>query len=167
MILNTNYAEIAAQTRINKASTVSVERNDYIVQPIPAQKDTVTISDAALAKMNGYNIDNTAPTYIKPKTAQALLAENSDSSKDKAIEKSASDIRFDEMMQNLLDKRLGIDREKLKEIDAMMEEIANNENLSEEQKQKALEELEKMKEKIIEESIKIKETAAQTFNQEA
>ncbi len=52
------------------------------------------------------------------------------------------------MMQNILDKQLGVDREKLKEIDAMMEE------------------LEKMKEKIIEESLEIKKQAKETFTQD-
>ena len=37
-------------------------------------------------------------------------------------------------MQNILDKRLGIDRERLEELEALMEEIANNENMSPEEK---------------------------------
>jgi hypothetical protein len=45
----------------------------------------------------------------------------------------------------------------------MMAEIAKNENLSPEEKEKAIEEIGKMREKIIEESIDIKKIAKETF----
>ena len=65
------------------------------------------------------------------------------------------------MMQNILDQRLGVDREKLKELEAMMEEIASNESMSAEEKAEALELLADMREKIIKESIELKEVAQQ------
>ena len=73
------------------------------------------------------------------------------------------DSRFGDMMQAILDKRLGVDRKKLAELEAMMAEIAKNENLSPEEKEKAIEEIGKMREKIIEESIDIKKIAKETF----
>ncbi|OUR82612.1 hypothetical protein A9Q75_05540 [Colwellia psychrerythraea] len=65
-------------------------------------------------------------------------------------------------MQNILDKRLGIDRERLEELEALMEEIANNENMSPEEKQLALENLAEMREQIIEEGREIQEVVKQT-----
>jgi uncharacterized protein YfkK (UPF0435 family) len=67
------------------------------------------------------------------------------------------------MMQAILDKRLGVDRKKLEELDAMMEEIAKNENLSPEEKATAMEEIAKMREEIIEESIEVKKIAKEDF----
>lgn len=54
--------------------------------------------------------------------------------------------------QLILDGRLGVDREKLKEIDAKMEEIANDPNLTNEQKQEMLMALQEQKEKIIQQA---------------
>lgn len=56
--------------------------------------------------------------------------------------------------QLILDGRLGVDREKLKEIDAKMEEIANDPNLTNEQKNEMLIALQEQKEKIIREAQK-------------
>ena len=80
------------------------------------------------------------------------------------MENKVTDNRFNDMMLKILDKRLGIDREKLAELEAMIKNVAENEKMSPEEKQKAIEELEKMREEIIEKSIKIKETATETFS---
>ena len=183
-MLNANYSEIIAQAKLNgasyvnfnKSNNVSGNTSNYTVKAITAEKDTFTLSDAALAKMNGSTIKEIAPTYIRPETAKDLLAKGKGANKiytnieskieNKQSQKSASDIRFDDMMQSILDKRLGVDREKLEEIEAMMKAIAENEKLSPEAKQKALEELEKMREKVIEESLEIKKQAEQIFSQE-
>ncbi len=125
----------------------------------------MTLSDKALAMMNGSEIKETAPTYVRPETARALLAESeaikaaNDTS---AKEDKVIDNKFGEIMQGILDQRLGVDREKLEEIEAMMEEIAENENMSPEEKEQALEMLVEMREQIIEESSKIREVAEQT-----
>ncbi len=70
-----------------------------------------------------------------------------------SVLKEAITNRFSEMMQNILNQRLGIDNEKLQEIEAEMEEVANNESMSPEEKQKALEELVQQRDTFIEESI--------------
>lgn len=166
-MINSNYSEIIAQAKLNRATHVNFDKRDQPVQAITAEKDTYTLSDAALAKMSGQPIEEKAPTYVKPETAKELLAQEAAKNPDNnGLKKSASDTRFDEMMQKILDQRLGIDRKKLEEIEAMMEEIAKNENLSPEQKQKAIEELEKLKEKVIEESMDVKKQAKQTFTKE-
>ncbi|HCE50878.1 MAG TPA: hypothetical protein DER18_05495, partial [Shewanella baltica] len=51
-----------------------------------------------------------------------------------------------------LDKRTGIDREKLKQLEAEMEKIANDESLSDEEKAKQLELLQAQKMDLIKES---------------
>lgn len=173
MMINTNYSAILAQAKIDGATQVNFDQRDYSVKAITAEKDTVTISDAALAKMNGIileesALEESAPTYVKPISARALIAtanqeQTIESAANQNVQQSSND-RFGEIMQNILDKRLGVDREKLEEIDAMMAAIAGDENLSPEQKQKALEELSKMKEKLFEESMEMKKQAKHTFD---
>ena len=163
MMINANYDQIIAKAKASGASIVSFDRKTQPITPITAEKDTLTLSDRALAMMNGEEIKQVAPTYIRPQTAKSLLTQNE--TVNSSVKKSASDIRFDEMMQSILDKNLGIDREKLEEIEAMMKEIAKNENLTPEQKQKAMEELEKMKEKVIEESLEVKKQAKRAFTE--
>ena len=164
MMLNTNYAEQIALGKKTKASVVNFDHNTQPIKAISAEKDTLTLSDRALAMLNGkeYKID--APTYIKPQTANSLLAKHTAPQSATEIaneEKQQLDNRFNSIMQNILDKRLGVDREKLEELEAMMKEIAENENMSPEEKQEALEKLTKMREKIIQEAQEIQETAKQ------
>ncbi len=54
------------------------------------------------------------------------------------------------MMQKILDHRLGIDRERLDEIEKEMEDIINNPNLSDEEKKLMLDVLDEEKQGIIE-----------------
>jgi hypothetical protein len=79
----------------------------------------VSLSDKALAMMNGSEVKEIAPTYVRPETARSILSQ-SEASKAKqatnAKESNVIDNRFSEMMQNILDKRLGIDRERLEEL---------------------------------------------------
>ncbi len=164
MMINNNYAEQIAIAKANKASIVNFDNNMPISTSISGGRtqDTVSISPQAQALANGKSYQETAPTYIKPVTARALLATNQAEGQ---ITETPTDSRFNDMMQNILDKRLGVDREKLKELDAMMEEIANNENMSPEEKAEALEKLAEMREKIIQESIELKDIAQQSFQE--
>jgi len=165
MIINSNYAQQVAQAKSNNTSIVNFDNSIPAVQPIPGEKDTVTLSDKALAMMNGNEIKENPLTYVRPETARSLLskseaantAEVGDAKEDVVV-----DNRFSEIMQNILDKRLGIDRERLEELEALMEEIANNENMSPEEKELALEKLAEMREKIIEEGREIQEVVKQT-----
>ncbi|KXI29570.1 hypothetical protein [Paraglaciecola hydrolytica] len=54
--------------------------------------------------------------------------------------------RLLDLMQSIIDARLGLDREKLKEIEAQMQEVANNDKLDNKQKKHLIEQLEKLKE---------------------
>jgi Holliday junction resolvase len=128
----------------------------------------VTLSDKALAMMNGSEVKEVAPTYVRPTTSRSILSQSEASKAKQAANAKESNVignRFSEMMQNILDKRLGIDRERLEELEeleALMEEIANNENMSPEEKELALEKLAEMREIIIEEGREIQEVVKQT-----
>jgi hypothetical protein len=161
MIINNSYIDQLTQTK-----TKNVERTHYNsgsstnTASRPAT-DTLTLSNAALAKINGKSLEEITPTYVRPKTARSLLAANQIAPD--VTRNQSRDNRFNDMMQSILDKRLGIDRDKLAELEAMMEEIAKNENMSPEEKQKAIEQLDKMKEDLIKESIEMKKVAKQSF----
>lgn len=165
MMISNNYAQQVAHAKSSNASIVNFDHNTPAVQPIPGEKDTLTLSDKALAMVNGTTIKENPPTYVRPETARSLLAQNEASNATNPTlseENTVIDDRFSEMMQKILDQRLGVDRKKLEELEAMMEEIANNENMSPEEKQKALETLAEMREKLIEESREVREFAKQT-----
>ena len=175
MMINQNYSEIITRAKSQSASQVDFTNKHIVPIDNASNRDTLTLSSQALAMSKGENsiVQEVAPIYVSPQTATELLAQNKNSqstSSSSAVNPVKSDAvinsRFEDMMQAILDKRLGVDREKLAELDAMMEEIAKNENLSPEQKQKAIEELEKMKEAVIQESMEIQKQAKQTFNQE-
>ena len=165
MMIDSNYALQVAQLKSTNTLALTVDKTTLPVQPIPGEKDTVTLSDKALAMMKGNEIKEIAPTYVRPQTARSLLAKNELSTTDNngnSKENAAIDNRFSEMLQNILDNRLGVDREKLEELEALMEEIANNENMSPEEKQLMLEKLAKMREQIIKEGREIQEVVKQT-----
>ena len=155
MMINNHYVQQVAQTKSSNPLALKVDNAALPVQPIPGEKDTVTLSDKALAMMNGNEVKEIAPTYIRPETARSLLSQSKAANTD-------VDNRFSKMMQNILNQRLGIDNEKLEEIEAEMEEIANNENMSAEEKQKALEELAQQRDTFIEESIERAKVVNQT-----
>ena len=166
MIISNNYAQQVAQAKSNNASIVNFDHTTPAIQPIPGEKGTLTLSDKALAMMNGTTTTTESPpTYVRPETARSLLTQNEaphSTSENKSEESTIVDNRFSEMMQKIVDQRLGIDRAKLEELEAMMEEIAKNENMSPEEKQKALETLAEMREKLIEENREVREVAKQT-----
>jgi len=167
-MINNNYAQTVAQARANNISFVSFDNNNQSVQPIPGQKDTVTLSDKAIAMMNGADAKEVVPTYVKPQTANSLLAQHNSSKLDNENnieEVTLTANRFSEIMQKIVDQRLGVDRKKLEEIDAMMEEIAKNEGMSPEEKQQALEMLTELREKVINESRDIQKIAKQNEQQ--
>ena len=162
MMINMNYAQMVDLAKLSNASNVNFDKNREYTLPVAPKTDTVTLSDAALAKINGQDYTASTPTYIKPETAKSLIAANKVESS--TVDDKAIDTRFGDMMQSILDKRLGIDRDALAELEAMIDEIANNENMSPAEKQKAMEQLEKMREELIEQSLQTKATAKQTFS---
>jgi len=171
-MINQNYSEIITRAKSQGASHVDFSKSNNIPVNHSSNQDTLTLSSQALAMSKGENniVEKVAPIYVRPQTAAQLLAEHKSSQSTPSAPMTndvKSDVvshsRFEDMMQAILDKRLGVDRKKLEELDAMMEEIAKNENLSPEEKAKAMEEVAKMREKIIEESIEVKKIAKENF----
>ena len=113
MMINSNYAQQITQAKSNNALVVNFDNTTPAVQPIPGEKDTVTLSDKALAMMNGNEVKEIAPTYVRPETARSLLpksevaqSEASNTTKYGATNKKiVIDNRFTEIMQNILDQR--------------------------------------------------------------
>lgn len=164
MISNIDYVSIIEKARASGASNVDFDTAVQPISSIKAEQDTVTLSQQAIALMNGdgsnMNNEETAPTYVRPETASSLLAQNNTVTTD--VEKTEKDTRFEEIMQILLDQRTGIDRKKLEEIDAMIEEVANNESLSPEEKAEMIEKFEEMKEELTKEMIELQKVVKQT-----
>ena len=117
--------------------------------------------------MNGEKTNATSNTYAMPKTARELLAEHAAIERDpSAFNKAKSDVRLSEMMENISNNRIGFDREQLKKIAAMMAKIAENENLSPEQKQQAIKALEAQKQEIVEESLDVRKLTRQSLDED-
>jgi len=170
LINTSNYSALINQAKANDATRVNFSRASelsVIGDNLKAEQDTLTLSKSALALMNGQKVEDVAPTYVRPQTAASLSVENKQatenegSTDDKGKESGA---KFSEIMQAILDQRLGIDREKLEEIDEKIEEVANDKSLSPEVKSKILEQLNEMREQVIEESLETKEVAKQMDN---
>ncbi len=164
MITNIDYSSIVEKARASGASNVDFDTAVQPISSIKAEQDTVTLSQQAVSLMNGETtqatVEEISPTYVKPETASSLLAQNDTSTSD--IETSESNIRFADIMQNILDQRTGVDRKKLEEIDAMIEEVANNESLSPEEKAEMIEKFEEMKEELMKEMIELQKVVKQT-----
>jgi len=179
MMINQNYSEIITRAKSQGASHVDFTNSHNAPIDNSSNRDTLTLSSQALAMSKGEDsiVQEVDPIYVRPQTAAELLAQNKnnqEASSSPGVNPVKSDAvthsRFEDMMQAILDKRLGVDRKKLEELDAMMEEIAKNENLSPEEKAKAMEEIAKMREQVIEESIEVKKIAKENFvepNEEA
>lgn len=178
MMINVDYSAILAQAKTRGDSHVDFKTSDVANIQKSSHQDKLTISNQAMSLHNGNTdpVQEISPIYVKPQTANELIAKhNSDKENVQVNTPSATDNnmkssdtkseKFSEVMQAILDKRLGVDRKKLEELEALMKQVAENENLSPEAKEKAMKEIEKMREKVIEESIEVKKTAKQTFSE--
>ena len=164
MMINIDYASIVATAKSSGTTSVGFDNTVQPVKAISAQQDTVSLSKQALALLKGDSLESeeATPTYIRPETARSLLAQHTTELVD--IEKQEKNANFADVMQKILDQRIGIDREKLDEINAMIEEVAANEKMSPEEKEKVIEMLEKVKEEMIEESMELQKMVKQTDN---
>ncbi|MGB1199477.1 MAG: hypothetical protein ACPG46_10545 [Thalassotalea sp.] len=162
MMINTNYTQAITQAKSNNASVVHFDRASPQAKTKDVEQDTVTLSAKAQAMIDGKQVNEVAPIYVKPETARELLAQNQPPENN--TKETERKTRFSDIMQNILDKRTGVDRKKLEAIDALMKEIGENENMSPEEKQKALEELAKIREKIVEESLQLQKNVKENTN---
>jgi len=75
--------------------------------------------------MNGDKTNVTSNTYAMPKTARELLAEQAAIELDpSAFNKAKSNVRLNEIMENISNNRIGFDREQFKKITVMMAKIS-------------------------------------------
>ncbi|MDP2562804.1 hypothetical protein [Psychrobium sp. 1_MG-2023] len=166
-MINFNHSDIYStavdNTRRISTPTEGKVADQSLYQSGVAQADTVTISDQARAMADGEPVERVQNTYdslAALSRVQSGTIERLESTK--PLEEIAPvfeyrgkiDTNIDnflsDAMSNIVEGRLGIDKERLKEIEAMMEEVAKNENLSPEQKEKKLEELQELLEKEVE-----------------
>ncbi|MGR3970142.1 hypothetical protein [Shewanella sp. 1180_01] len=167
------YSRVAA----SQESTINVSPARQSRSPLTAineldnrYQDTVTLSSAAKRGQETKE-SQTANTYEQLAPGKSAQYSNND-----AVNKGAapSDVKnklesdnsnfLQDAMQAILDKRSGIDREKLKELEAKMEEIANDENLSPEQKAEQLKLLQQQKEELLKEFAEKNEQRQQQFD---
>jgi len=161
-------SNIARQAKTNQDPTLQTSPASLFVSG-QANSDVVTISSAARNLAKGKSVETPANTYdqlgsarqVKSSTIESSLYAADTTANDPEVnlakklnEKPISfETFYQDAMQAIVDNRLGIDKEKLKEIEAMMAEVANDDSLSPEEKAKKLEQLQELMEKEIEESI--------------
>ncbi|BFL82979.1 hypothetical protein LFREDSHE_14290 [Shewanella baltica] len=147
--INTNsytnpYANLALTQLKSSQSSQANDPTSMAASGPAVSQDTVTLSSSApVATADTYS--HLAPNAKQGYTGNVQAIAGTPES-DKSTDKLA------EAMQTILDKRTGIDREKLKQLEAEMEKIANDESLSEEEKAKQLELLQAQKMDLIKDS---------------
>ena len=100
-----------------------------------AQADSVTLSSAAIAAAQGKTVE------AEPIDRYQALASNqrvADTRQAMAPAKVGREDFMKTALQGTLDQRLGLDREKLQALEAKMKQVAENENLTTEQKAEQL-----------------------------
>ncbi|WP_435274994.1 hypothetical protein ACMAZF_17390 [Psychrobium sp. nBUS_13] len=151
-LLNPYGAYHTQQTQAAK-STSSVESqpsgNDLLP---PAQVDTVTLSPQAIAGESVKKADENTYEHLAVmqniKLREAVAVEQADSTtrNDPLAHIDTSNFLAD-AMASIVEGRLGVDKEKVKEIEAMIEEVAKDESLSAQEKEKRIGELQELLEK--------------------
>lgn len=151
-LLNPYGAYHTQQTQAAK-STSAVESqpsgNDLLP---PAQVDTVTLSSQARAGESVKQADENTYEHLgalkKVKLREAETVEPTDplTRKDPLAHLDTTNFLTD-AMASIVEGRLGVDKEKVKEIEAMIEEVAKDESLSAQEKEKRIGELQELLEK--------------------
>jgi len=158
-ILNPNafYGSQQVQKAIPVTPTQSNNDNAY-VEPI-APQDTVTLSQGAMngeqSKSENHNTydhlvsaQRISNRTIEVNNAQVSAKETSDTQQKHDALAGVDTTNFlSDAMKTMVENRLGVDKEKIEEIEAMMEEVAKDESLSAQEKEKRIEGLQEMLEK--------------------
>ena len=119
--------------------------------------DTVTLSQQGLEAFQAEVMSNHQPGDV------VAVADN----RNKNIMATSRNEFMQLAIQATLDKRTGVDRDKLDEINAMMEDVANNPNLTEKQNEEMLAQLAAQKEEVIKDATerKIAEERKKEYDQ--
>lgn len=167
------YSRVA----VSQENTVNVSPSRQSRSPLTAinevdtrYQDTVTLSSPAKQGQETKE-SQTANTYEQLAPGKSAQYSNNDAvskgatpSDEKSQLESDNSNFLQDAMQAILDKRAGIDREKLKELEAQMEEIANDKNLSPEQKAEQMKLLQQQKEELLKEFAEKNEQRQQQFD---
>jgi len=156
--MNVNILNLSiAATRSAQANEFQQTPGESQVNRIHAQTDSVTLSPAASAAAQGKAIE------ADPVDRYQALASNQAVARTRQAMAPAKVSREDFMkaaIEGTLDQRLGLDREKLQEIEDKMKEVAENSSLTIEQKTEQLDALQAQIDDIT------REAGENTFRQE-
>jgi len=158
-ILNPNafYGSQQVQKVVQPTQSEPSKERAY-VEPI-APQDTVTLSQGAMKgeqskseNHNTYdhlvNAQRISNRTIEVNNAQVSTKETNETEiKHDALAGIDTTNFLSDAMKTMVENRLGVDKEKIKEIEAMMEEIGKDESLSAQEKEKRIEGLQEMLEK--------------------
>lgn len=149
-ILNPSKLYNALQVQTSTQNT-DIRRAD-IEQVVPVrQVDKVTLSVEALSGEQQKRVDDNTYEYLattQKKPAMDELAVNNEKLDPLANVDTSNFLK--DAMAALVEIRLGVDKEKMEEIEAMMEEVAKDETLSPKEKERQLEELQALLEEELE-----------------
>ncbi|MFB2733706.1 MULTISPECIES: hypothetical protein [Shewanella] len=149
-VINPNSYAAIALSQLKSAQTQQTQGVPSAAASLSAQmtvpQDTVTLSGGVTRSAE------TSDTYsqLAPNAKQNYTTNVQNIA---GTEESAKpEDRLAEAMQAILDKRTGVDREKLKQLEEEMAKIAANDSLSEEEKAKQIALLEAQKTELIKEA---------------
>ena len=134
-------AQIQASQPIASNSVNTPQAQSHVIDPARQYQDIVTLSSSSQASKKS-----------EPDTYEQLGSQ--------AKQRSS----LQDVMQTILDKRTGIDREKLDEIEAQIQAIAKSDTLSNEQKEAQIKLLEEQKTQLIQEFVEKNEQNQRQFN---
>ncbi|MCP3130164.1 hypothetical protein [Shewanella sp. KJ2020] len=139
-----NYANVALTQLKSSQSSQANNSSSITTSSSAASQDTVTLSSTAPVA--------TADTYshLTPNAKQGYTENVQAIAGTPEPEKPTN--RLEEAMQAILDKRTGVDREKLKQLEEKMAKIAADNTLSEEEKAKQIALLQAQKVELIKEA---------------
>lgn len=150
MTVNGYPAYVNIDTHTSKPSQVQAKNNiaTNSLRPIEPQNHVI-------------DRDNQYRDYVTL-SSRSQTAEISDTY-DQLGSKAKQETKLQAVMQLILDKRSGIDREKLDKIEADIQDIANNDSLSQEEKEALIKLLEEKKTQLIQEFVDKNEQHQQQF----
>jgi len=139
-----SYANVALTQLKSSQSSKANNSSSITTSDSAASQDTVTLSSTAPVA--------TADTYsqLAPNAKQGYTENVQAIAGTPEPEKPTN--RLEEAMQAILDKRTGVDREKLKQLEEKMAKIAADNTLSEEEKAKQIALLQAQKVELIKEA---------------
>ncbi|MCG7532448.1 hypothetical protein MHM98_14005 [Psychrobium sp. MM17-31] len=140
-ILNLNRQYQVAQQEQLRA-TEQLSSQPQVAEPqLRVADDKVTLSQQVQGGHKHNSVEANTYDQLAP---QARGISKVSQSSDKP---TSQETLFKDAMASIIEGRLGVDKEKIKEIEAMMEEVAKDETLSSEEKERRIGELQELLDK--------------------